>query len=151
MTKHHFVSPVSLLVLCTPLENSRGSQYHTRSLETTSLHISVTPVFAVVQGYSFKVLTDLLEDDRGQGALQLQDRDSRLALLAKLKSSEAAVGIEKDANDDGLPGKASVRRRKRAIADITGADATYREGAAKKRKPGSGGNLRKLVNRRRAA
>lgn len=104
-----------------------------------------------MQGYSFKVLTNLLGDDRGAGsALQLQDRDSRLALLAKLKSSEAAAGIEKDANDDGLPGKASVRRRKRAIADITGADATYREGEAKKRKA-SGANLRKIVNRRRAA
>lgn len=105
-----------------------------------------------MQGYSFKVLTTLLEEGRGQQSeLQLQDRDSRLALLAKLKSSEAAAGIEKDANDDGLPGKASVRRRKRAIADITGADATYREGEAKRRKAASGANLRKIVNRRRAA
>jgi DNA excision repair protein ERCC-3 len=102
----------------------------------------------LLQGYSFKVVTNLL----GGGAaeeqgLALRTREERLNLLAKLRSAEAAEGLEKDANDDGLPGVA-VKRRKRTMADLTGADATYREFSTQpKKKPGN--TLRKIVNRRR--
>jgi hypothetical protein len=64
-----------------------------------------------VQGYSFKVVSNLVgAAERAQ--LQLSSRKERLDLLAKLKShAEAAEGVEKDADADGLPAKAPMHVR----------------------------------------
>ena len=102
-----------------------------------------------LQGYSFKVVTNLVGPDVAP-SLQLSQRNDRLNLLAKLKShAEAAEGIEKDADDDGLPKKAAVAisRKTGTLAALSGADAEYREfatgaGAAKLKGP----SIRKLVN-----
>ena len=114
-------------------------------------------MFLFLQGYSFKVVTDLVPPETAQKQ-QLADRSSRLDLLAKLRShAEAAEGVEKDDDEDGVPGKkppgAGFRRRVGTLAEVSGADALYKEfstaaGAAARAK---GASIRKLVNRRRAA
>lgn len=80
----------------------------------------------------------------------MSTHQERLDLLAKLRSADAREeGLEQDANDDGIPG-VKVKRRKRAMADMTGADASYREfNTANKKKTGD--TLRKIVNNRRRA
>jgi hypothetical protein len=80
----------------------------------------------VPQGYSFKVITNLLKPTAAaEHKLLLSTHKERLDLLAKLRTAEVGEGLEKDANDDGIP-TVKVKRRKRAMADMTGADATYR-------------------------
>jgi hypothetical protein len=103
------------------------------------------------QGYSFKVVTQLVDD--ADATLQLSRRDERTALLAKLHAAlaanEAEGGVEADADGDGLgtAKPAAVRRKKGTLADLSGADAYYREIDARPQKR-SGGNLRKIVGGR---
>lgn len=101
----------------------------------------------VLQGYSFRVVTDLITPEKvAENNLSMASHQERLDLLAKLRSLEAGEGLEGDANDDGIPG-VKVKRRKRAMADMTGADATYKEYTTKKK---TGDSLRKIVNSRRS-
>jgi hypothetical protein len=97
-------------------------------------------------------VTNLLGSGRAEEAgLQLATQGERLNLLAKLRSADAGEGVEADADEDGIPTKGmTVRRRKRALEDLSGADALYKEfrsGAKRSRGP----SIRKLVNQRRIA
>lgn len=95
------------------------------------------------------MVTNLLKPGAAEEhKLLLTTHQERLDLLAKLRASETGDGVEQDANDDGIPGM-KVKRRKRAMADMTGADATYKE-YNKTNKKKTGDTLRKIVNRRRA-
>lgn len=108
-------------------------------------------VRAWLQGYSFKVVTNLVSPDVG-ATLQLATRSERLDLLATLRShAEAAEGVEAGANDDGLPSKPVVRRKTGTLAAMSGADGlVYSEFSTAAAKP-KGLTVRKLVTQRRAA
>ena len=115
-----------------------------RALERTQKRL----LRSALQGYSFRVVTDLITPEKvAANHLAMVTHQERLDLLAKLRSSEAGDALEGDANDDGIPGGVKVKRRKRAFADMTGADATYKEYSTKKK---TGDSLRKIVNSRRA-
>jgi hypothetical protein len=138
----------------------RMIQSPTRDLPGSRLFMQLHKMFTdlrplCIQGYSFKVVTDLVGADIAP-TLQLSSRNERLDLLAKLKShAEAGEGIEKDADEDGLPHRkgVAIHRRAGTLASMSGADALYHEfptvrGGAGKPK---GANIRKLVSKRRAA
>jgi hypothetical protein len=101
-----------------------------------------------VQGYSFKVVTNLVPPEEAAG-LQLSNRSDRLDLLATLKSqAEAAEAIEADANDDGLPAKPQFFRKKGTLAAVSGGQGLlYKEFSTRTKGP----SVRKLVMQRRAA
>ena len=87
-------------------ESLQPSQVSHLTANITQLEPSLS-----VQGYSFKVVSAKhLVSEADAAVLQLSTRKERLDLLAKLKShAEAAEGVEKDANDDGLPTKAPLQ------------------------------------------
>ncbi|CAK0736769.1 General transcription and DNA repair factor IIH helicase subunit xpb2 [Coccomyxa viridis] len=112
--------------------------------------------FLIDQGYSFKIITNLL-DAAGGADLQLSTRDEQLDVLAKvLSAGEDEAGIEVAAvTDDVTRTKASLAHRTTGnLAALSGAHGlTYMEYGVQRKKPRmttKSGRTRHLMFRQRA-